>query len=121
LPITYLAEAFSIKRIFTLTKLRKKIWLAKLQIFQESVLEILYLYSIQFKIWLRAKKIKVRKEEAIPLLIRAGSYFIGRGGIISLGLSSAIIGIKSFLHVKQKIYNQSFNRRYVEIRIKQRG
>ena len=75
---------------------------------------------LRLELYRPRKKIEIRKEEAMPFLIRAGSYFIGRGGFISLGVSSAIIGIKSFFHVKQKIYNQSYNRRYVEIRIKQR-
>ena len=75
---------------------------------------------MRLEIYRPRRKIEIRKEEAVPFLIRAGGYFMAAGGFVAFCLSSTIFGVKSFFHMKEKIYNTAHPKRYVEIRIKKR-
>ena len=67
------------------------------------------------------RKIKVSREETVPVLVRIGGCFLTLGGIISFAISGTIIGVKSFFDVKQKIYNKNILRRkYIELRVKKK-
>ena len=63
-------------------------------------------------------RLKVSKEEAVPLLVRIGGKFITLGGMISFAASGAIMGIKSFFHIKRKVDDTIRRGKYVELRIK---
>ncbi len=77
--------------------------------------------KIRLEVYRPKRKLNVSKEDTLPLLVKVGSYFIVLGGIFSFIFSGIVMGIKSFFHVKQKIYDKNiFNKKYVEVRIKKR-
>jgi len=64
------------------------------------------------------KRIEFSKEEALPLVVRAGHRFICLGGMIGFWASSILIGIKGVFGLKRKVDNFSLNNKVVEIRVK---
>jgi len=62
------------------------------------------------------KRIGIKKEQAVPLLIRM-SYL---GGVIGFWISSILVVIKGFFGIKKKAESFSFNRKVVELRIKKK-
>ena len=64
------------------------------------------------------KRIKFKKEHAVPILIRIGHKFLVLGGMIGLFLSGLIISVKSFFKVKKKIKRNILKEKVVEFRIK---
>jgi len=66
------------------------------------------------------KRIEIRKEQAVPFLIRMSNL----GGLVGFWISSFLMVIKSFFTTKEKIKQTarkfSFNNKTVEIKIKKR-
>jgi hypothetical protein len=60
------------------------------------------------------KRIKLKKEQAVPLLIKLGDI----GGTIGFWASSFLVAIKSFFGIKKKAERFSFNKKIIEFRIK---
>jgi hypothetical protein len=65
------------------------------------------------------KRIKVCRENTVPLIIRAGNRFAMLGGLISVFASSLLIGLKGVFHIEKKV--KSFNSRgkVVELKLKE--
>lgn len=74
--------------------------------------------KLRLEVYKPKRKVKVSKEEAVPLLLRMGGHFAAMGGVISFVVSSTIIGVKSFFDVKQKISNRIGQGKYVELRMR---
>ena len=74
--------------------------------------------KFRFETYKPKKRIKVSREETVPFLIKIGAVFATMGGVISFVMSGAIMGIKSFFHVKQKVDSRILKRRYIEFKIK---
>ncbi len=64
------------------------------------------------------KRIELRKEQAVPILVRIGQKFLFLGGMIGLFLSGLIISVKSFFKIKKKIKRNILKEKVVEFRIK---
>lgn len=70
------------------------------------------------------KRVEFSKENAVPLLVRIGNNLAMLGGLIGFWASSglmilrAIFGIEE--KVKEKVRRFSFNKKVVEIRIKEK-
>lgn len=64
------------------------------------------------------KKVRITRENTLPLLIRIGHGFSALGGMVGFWASSALIAIKGFFHAEQKIKGFSLNKKMVEIRVK---
>ncbi len=73
---------------------------------------------MKLEIYHPPKKIKVSKEDAIPFILRLGGYFLTLGGLISFVLSGLVMGIKSFFYVKQKVQDNFFHKKYIEIGVR---
>lgn len=63
------------------------------------------------------KRMGIKKEQAIPLLIRIGNM----GGLIGFWVSSFLVAVKGFFGIKKRTENFSFNRKVVELRIKKKN
>jgi len=77
---------------------------------------------IRLEVYRPKRKLEVGKE-TFPLFVRLGNFFMIAGGFISLGISSIVMGIKSFFHVKKRMENVNIlnkNKRYVEVIVKKR-
>ncbi len=70
------------------------------------------------------RRVEFSKEHAVPFLVRIGQRFVVLGGTISFFASSFLIAIKGFFSIEKKIKEKarkfSFNRKVVEIRIKEK-
>jgi len=62
------------------------------------------------------KRIKINKEQAVPLLMRIGDI----GGLIGFWASSFLIAVQGFFGIKKRAENFSFNKKIIEIRIKKK-
>ncbi len=62
-------------------------------------------------------RVRVSGDEAVPLLFRVGGMVLTLGGFMAFILSGALVGMRSFLHIKQKV-DRRFGGKYVELRIK---
>ena len=77
--------------------------------------------KLRLEIYKPKRKIIVSGDEAVPLLVRVGGCFMALGGMISFAISGAIIGIKSFFEVKEKVDRKIRKRRYIELRVKKKN
>ena len=70
------------------------------------------------------KRIEFSRERAVPLIVRLGSRLAVFWGLISFFASSFLIAIKGFFSIEKKIKEKvrkfSFNKKVVEIRIKEK-
>lgn len=76
---------------------------------------------LRLEVYRPKTKLTVSTDEAMPFFVRLGNLFMVTGGFLSMGTSSAVVGVKSFFHIKKKIDNSSIlnqNKKYVELRIK---
>ena len=71
-----------------------------------------------FKTYKPKKKIKVRKEHAVPLAINIGNKLMVAGGMISFFTTTTLLGIKSFLGINKKIKNYTPHKKVYELKIK---
>jgi hypothetical protein len=60
------------------------------------------------------KRIKLNKEQAVPLLMRLRDI----GGTIGFWASSCLMAIRGFFGIKKRVKNFSFNKKMIEFRIK---
>jgi hypothetical protein len=63
------------------------------------------------------KRASIRKEQALPFLIRISHL----GGVIGFWVSSFLVAVKGFFGIKKKAESFSFNRKVAELRIKKRN
>jgi len=63
------------------------------------------------------RRIEVRKENTVPLLIKIGNKFVFLGGVISFVASSFLMAIKGYFHIEKEIKKISRKKgRVVEIK-----
>ena len=62
------------------------------------------------------KRIDIKKEQAVPFLVRMSHL----GGLIGFWVSSFLVAVKGFFGIKKRAENFSFNKKVVEIRIKKK-
>jgi hypothetical protein len=74
--------------------------------------------KLRLEVYKPRRRMQVSKEEAVPFLVRTSGRFMNLGGFISFILSGAVMGIKSFFHIKQKVDDTLIKKKYVELRIK---
>jgi len=67
-----------------------------------------------FETYVPKKRIKLNKDQAVPLLIRFGDI----GGTIGFWVSSFLVAVESFFGIKKKAERFSFNKKIIEFRIK---
>ena len=60
------------------------------------------------------KRIKINKEQAVPFLMRLRDL----GGVIGFWISSCLIAAIGFFGIKKKVNNFSFNKKIIEVKIK---
>ena len=76
--------------------------------------------KLRLEIYKPKMRINVSGDEAVPILVRMGGKFMTLGGMISFAISGAIMGVKSFFDVKQKVDRKIRRGKYVELRVKKR-
>ena len=64
------------------------------------------------------RRIKISREQAVPLLVRIGQRFATLGGLISLFASSFLILVRGIFGVEEKVRKFSFRNKVVEIRVR---
>jgi len=73
--------------------------------------------KLRLQVYKPRRRMRVSGDEAVPLLFRVGGLFLTLGGFVSFILSGAVVGVKSFFDVKQRV-DRRMRGRYVELRIK---
>ena len=59
--------------------------------------------KIPFETYEPEKKIELRKEQAVPFLVRVCNCFLFLGGMIGFFVSSLLMGIKGFFGFQEKL------------------
>ena len=73
--------------------------------------------KLRLQVYKPKHRVRVSKEEAVPFLARLGGIFVAMGGVISFIVSSMIVSVKGFFHVKKKL-DRTRRGKYVEMKIK---
>ena len=63
---------------------------------EQSTKAIIFIYQWKYKI-------RIEKENALPVLIRVGNEFIYLGGLVGFWVSSFFIGLKGFFIAKDSL------------------
>ena len=65
-------------------------------------------------------RVGLTKENAVPLFVRICNLFLVLGGMIGFFVSSLLVGMLGFFGVRRKVRNFGFNKRVVEIGVRNR-
>jgi len=66
------------------------------------------------------RKIRIRRETTVPLIVKIGHRFSILGGLIGFWASSFLLMLKGLFRVEERVKSFSLNRKTVEIRVKKR-
>ena len=60
-------------------------------------------HKLNFKTYKPKRKVRVRKEEAVPLVIDVGKSFSSLGGVCGFFISSFLMSLKSYFKTKRRV------------------